>query len=768
MTIHKLLIWILLVSISKDTFSQGKHRITQFGDTLIHNNFPQKSSFRTLTSIAEFTEISTPINGINLGSAEWIDYDSDGLIDIFINGFKIGDGDITHATIFRNQGNNSFSEVDITSFTRTIYGDQDWGDYNNDGHMDLILTGTSSGFNSENITEIHKNLGNDTFVEVSHNLPRISRSDVHWEDLDSDGDLDIFLMGLDQNLDFIARVYINVGDDVFEEGPNIFSGGSGRINFNNNASIWADFDNDGDIDGVLGYSTQTGGYGVKLFENKGSLNFTEKNTQLPQLNYVELNVFDFNNDDLIDIAISGNKVASTGSNSEIAYMIVLQNMGELQFEEHYNEATGAYWGSIECADYNNDGFSDVLINGNGNNKQGTYILENNQGNDFTYKDFDLTSTHFGGAHWGKLNNDNKLDIYIHGTTSGSSSDATSKIFKNNTTESNTPPSSPNNLEYEIRQDTLYVFWDKSLDDKTGLSGIFYNVELGSNPTTFNIISGQSTEIGIRARIKIGNNGMKSFFKFPNLDNGTHYFRVQAIDNSFSSSTYSEVLEICNPRATLQDSLSICQSDSVLLDPGAFDTYYWNNGEVSQTIYAKEEGWYTVEVENSFGCSSRDSTYVSINPVPTPSLIDLTISENDFIEVDPGEFSSYKWSNGFIGRILQISADSLTIGENYFSVSVVDSNGCSTKSDFIITVEKVLSNKPPQNKYCISVTGNRLKVSNLSSKSLFLWQVASLDGKIHFRSEKISSNEQTVFLNHGVYVVRIIDQQGVKTFKIFIK
>ena len=74
-----------------------------------------------------FTELPTNVNGINLGSAEWVDYDGDGLLDIFITGFKIGDDDIDNGTIFRNLGDGTFEVVNITNITRIIYGDQDWG-----------------------------------------------------------------------------------------------------------------------------------------------------------------------------------------------------------------------------------------------------------------------------------------------------------------------------------------------------------------------------------------------------------------------------------------------------------------------------------------------------------------------------------------------------------------------------------------------------------------------------------------------------------------
>ena len=66
-----------------------------------------------------------------------------------------------------------------------------WGDYDNDGDLDLLITGASSSGYVANLYE------NDTgnFVNSSTILERMSNGDVEWGDYDNDGDLDLIMSG---------------------------------------------------------------------------------------------------------------------------------------------------------------------------------------------------------------------------------------------------------------------------------------------------------------------------------------------------------------------------------------------------------------------------------------------------------------------------------------------------------------------------------------------------------------------------------------------
>lgn len=75
----------------------------------------------------------------------------------------------------------------------------------------------------------------------------------------------------------------------------------------------------------------------------------------------------------------------------------------------------------------------------------------------------------------------------------------------------------------------------------------------------------------------------------------------------TDSVYLNVLAL--PTIELPDSIQISTLDSISISPGNFKTYMWNTGATSSSIYIKNEGWYSVTVENETGCSATKSFYV---------------------------------------------------------------------------------------------------------------------------------------------------------------
>ena len=64
--------------------------------------------------------------------------------------------------IYRNNGDNTFTEQTSITLTGVNYSSAAWGDYDNDGDLDILLTGyTGSG----RISKIYRNNGDNTFTE---------------------------------------------------------------------------------------------------------------------------------------------------------------------------------------------------------------------------------------------------------------------------------------------------------------------------------------------------------------------------------------------------------------------------------------------------------------------------------------------------------------------------------------------------------------------------------------------------------------------------
>lgn len=70
----------------------------------------------------------------------------------------------------------------------------------------------------------------------------------------------------------------------------------------------------------------------------------------------------------------------------------------------------------------------------------------------------------------------------------------------------------------------------------------------------------------------------------------------------------------SPEIELGNDSTICATDPWVLDAGeGFDEYLWQTGDTTQTIIADTSGLYWVQVWNEFGCSDRDSVYLTVFP-----------------------------------------------------------------------------------------------------------------------------------------------------------
>ena len=100
--------------------------------------------------------------GVWNSSVDWGDYDNDGDLDILLAGSrKPGTSSQYNTKVYRNNGDNSFTENADSYLQGMYFGSVEWGDYDNDGDLDILASG-QVGFN-EYATSIYKNNGDRTF-----------------------------------------------------------------------------------------------------------------------------------------------------------------------------------------------------------------------------------------------------------------------------------------------------------------------------------------------------------------------------------------------------------------------------------------------------------------------------------------------------------------------------------------------------------------------------------------------------------------------------
>jgi hypothetical protein len=134
-----------------------------------------------------------------------LDYDNDGLLDIFlVNATRLDGGDKSTSHLYRNVGNLRFEDVtEKAGLTYTGWGQGVCaGDYDNDGYTDLFVTYYGH-------SRLYHNRGNGTFEEVTASAG-LAAPGVRWDtgcsfvDYDLDGKLDLVVTGY---VDFdIAKV----------------------------------------------------------------------------------------------------------------------------------------------------------------------------------------------------------------------------------------------------------------------------------------------------------------------------------------------------------------------------------------------------------------------------------------------------------------------------------------------------------------------------------------------------------------------------------
>ncbi|MBE9128186.1 MULTISPECIES: S8 family serine peptidase [unclassified Coleofasciculus] len=428
-----------------------------------------------------FTEINAGLAGVLHGSVAWGDYDNDNDLDILLTGYDDDSDTKTIVKIYENTG-SGFTDIN-TGLNGVRIGSATWGDYDNDGDLDILMTGFTYGSpdsnDSDRITKVYENTGNG-FMDIGASLLGLSSSSVDWGDYDSDGDLDILLTGW-EILSFDsaiahAKVYENTGNGFTDIN-------AGLTGVHRGSGTWGDYDGDGDLDILLtGWKDESWSNGVaKVYENTGS-GFTDINAGLT-------------------------------------------NVGH----------SSAVWG-----DYDNDGDLDILLTGAGASNDGqfenlTKVYENT-GSGFTDINAPLTNVMLNSAVWGDYDNDGDLDILLAGHDG---SDYIGKVYRNNTLIANTTPTLPTGLNDSVNGNSVTLNWNPSTDTETPQSNLTYNLRVGTTPGGSDIMSPMSNSDGTRQLAQMGNVNHNTSWTLNDLEPGTYYWSVQAVDSAFKGSAFAD-------------------------------------------------------------------------------------------------------------------------------------------------------------------------------------------------------------------------------------
>jgi hypothetical protein len=205
--------------------------------------FYRNNGDRTFTGVGT-NDVGAIANFVMAGSATCVDYDDDGSVDVFCANWA------GSSALYHNDGTGRFEPVTNLVFqSHVVLGA--WGDYDNDGRLDLCAVSAGDSFVLDpGTTFVYKNLGGGKFEQAA-----IGQS-VHgqyftasWADYDNDGFLDLFLTSVVSGKN---TLYHNNGDGTFTRittGSYLTDVSTGIYGSAGSwAALWFDYDNDGFLD----------------------------------------------------------------------------------------------------------------------------------------------------------------------------------------------------------------------------------------------------------------------------------------------------------------------------------------------------------------------------------------------------------------------------------------------------------------------------------------------------------------------------------------
>jgi len=394
----------------------------------------QNNSYFVNNGDGTFTKNTTSVISTDGGFSQfgsWADYDNDGDADlIVINTFQDN-------FFYENNGNGTFTKILNQPFLST--GEQPltacWGDFNNDGFLDLVVGSYADSriyFNNGN-----KTFKTSTFPEISGNATGCSIGDF-----DLDGYLDVIFIRTGQT----SLYYQNNGNETFQL-KEVGDLTTTVLDYTNSGAI-GDYDNDGDMDlfvnngtsenvlftndggsnnwlaiKLVGTTSNSQGIGAKVRIKANNKWQTREIAVLSSYRtqnsvYAHFGIGSSSSIDSIRVIWPSGKIQNITTIRKInTYVTIKENIDFYDFDEIVSGSivTDNFDSrSNSWADYDKDGDQDILV-GNISTTKGISLYQNLGNNSFVDKAGtsipNLSGTVYSSS-WGDYDNDGDADLFV--------------------------------------------------------------------------------------------------------------------------------------------------------------------------------------------------------------------------------------------------------------------------------------------------------------------------------------------------------------------
>ncbi len=357
------------------------------------------------------------IQGMADGQFDWGDYDGDGDLDLIVVGF---DPSYTASAIIYNNSGGTFTDIGAV-LTGVFFGTAEWGDYDNDGDLDVVVAGVDDTGTTRTTTIYENNAG--VFTDSGIPLQGVDYAALDWGDYDNDGDLDLVVIGRYANPAFGADL---ISSTIYQNNGGVFTDiGAGLLPLYNGSVDWGDYDADGDLDLVMtGFDADFINRYTIIYDNNGGI-FSDHGAGLPNVAWGDTDWGDYDNDGDLDLLLMGDGPVLTITS-------IFNNAGGVFTDINAGLPTTSE-GSTRWGDFDGDGDLDLIITGNdySTGTEITNIFRNDGGNVFTDINAGLQTVYFTGlADWGDFDGDGDLDLLVAGESTIDPSSTSAILYEN--------------------------------------------------------------------------------------------------------------------------------------------------------------------------------------------------------------------------------------------------------------------------------------------------------------------------------------------------